>query len=255
MTKSQKRRLRRKKLQSSYIKDSPDNIEKKIKVPQNITLKCRDKSYVHSTIVHNSTKDTLEMSSKEVPNKSREEVLAAREAKKLAKLKVKNKTGVNDIKDESLIKETKKVDSVVEKSIKTTKETDVAPEKTLSKSKDEVDRAICSNIEIKTNPNADIKEDGKDREQIKNERAAKKAAKQSKKKASADYSSVQPSKITTEVSASSSIIESQDTHKHDMTVKDVVDTLKDIVNVAKEVKEVTAKVEAIDLSAKKVILK
>lgn len=152
---------------------------------------------------------------------SKEDVLAAREAKKLAKqnakLKAKGETPV------SLPKETSILDKVSNETIKTqeskhTKET-VSP-----KSKDEVDRAVVT--ETKT----DITE--KTKEQIKAERAAKKLTKQAKKKG----------------------IDGGDTGETEVTNKAVAETLKNIVEVAKEVQQVTAKVNALMLKVKPSLL-
>ncbi|XP_028166112.1 translation initiation factor eIF-2B subunit delta [Ostrinia furnacalis] len=167
-----------------------------------------------------STKEnTGNMSSKE-DAKSREDVIAAREAKKLAKQKGKPKPAqATATKQPEAQKSEIKKDIKENSTDKLVKGNKDAPTKSpeSQKSKDEVDKAV---IQVKT--------DDISKEDIKAERAAKKAAKQAKKKK-----------------------EDGGDAADDMTVKDVVETLKDIVNVAKEVQDVTAKVQAIHLEPRK----
>ncbi|KAJ2940657.1 hypothetical protein O0L34_g14763 [Tuta absoluta] len=156
-------------------------------------------------------------------SKSREEIKAAREAKKVAKQKGKSKDAVEP--DSSK----KNVQTVLTKDIQKGN----AP-----KCVDEVDRASIKQLSLEK-PKEVVKdvinapecttEGAKTKEQILAERAAKKAAKQSKKKGADGDRAPNP----------------------DMTVKDVVETLKDIKNVAKDVQDLTAKVSAITFEAKK----
>ena len=169
---------------------------------------------------------------------SREDVVAARQAKKQAKLKGKSK--------EAVPTEVKELGAAQNAGIKeipapspVAKETKVEqkPESKVNspKGKDEVDKAL------KIEP---IIEGEKSKDQIKAERAAKKAAKHAKKMgatAEGDLPSAKPA-----------VKEVPKPINEDMTVKDVVETLRDIHNVAKDIKEVTNKVNAIDLSGKKV---
>lgn len=186
-----------------------------------------------------------EMSSKEVPAKSREEVVAAREAKKLAKQKTKSKSTVEN-KDSNLGAEKKVLISSI-KNVNTTLE--LAPIDNIkepAKSKDEVDKA---NVILET-----LQDSGdKSRDLIKVERAAKKAAKQAKKKGieainTDDASKAHPAKevVSTkkivEHAGEKSAVKEVEVEK-DLTVKDVANMLKDIVNVAKDMQEVTAKVQ------------
>lgn len=207
-----------------------------------------NKKKLEVSLKNTSVEDKTEkMSSKNGLEKSREDVLAAREAKKLAKQKAKLKNNVN--KDN--VPKMENVQSSVANNADNKKEvpatsnnsstnTPKTPAKKENleitstekveplKSKDEVDKAVIrtENVDLDTN---------KTKELIKAERAAKKAAKQAKKKPAGD-SEVKPTVVA----------------QTDLTVKDVVNTLKDIVNVAKEVQAVTDKVIAIDFSTKKV---
>ncbi|CAH2102916.1 unnamed protein product [Euphydryas editha] len=267
LSNAKKRRIRRKKLRAAKaltnlkidycidvntqvnIKSIEDkSLSKNLQVYSNtITRNQNDKKSLQGSLKNTSIEDLTEkMSSKEGSEKSREDVLAAREAKKLAKQKAKVKNNENkdhpkkenvqpstsndpDIKNEITATNktnTPKTPAKKEKSEKSIICTDTKVES--PKSKDEVDRAV-----IKTE-NIDL-DAGKSKDLIKAERAAKKAAKQAKKKPAAD------SDMKTDTVVGQS----------DLTVKDVVNTLKDIVNVAKEVQAVTDKVIAIDFSAKK----
>ncbi|XP_045447088.1 translation initiation factor eIF-2B subunit delta [Melitaea cinxia] len=259
ITTAKKRRIRRKKLRAAkalnslkidscldintqeYIKP----IDEKI-VPKISQVTCNKKK-LEVSLKNTSVEDKTEkMSSKNGLEKSREDVLAAREAKKLAKQKAKLKNNVN--KDN--VPKMENVQSPVANNADNKKEvpatsnnsstnTPKTPAKKENseitstakveppKSKDEVDKAV-----IRTE-NVDLDAD-KTKELIKAERAAKKAAKQAKKKPAGD-SEVKPTVVA----------------QTDLTVKDVVNTLKDIVNVAKEVQAVTDKVIAIDFSTKK----
>ncbi|CAG9796934.1 unnamed protein product [Diatraea saccharalis] len=168
--------------------------------------------------------------------KSRDEVLAAREAKKLSKQKAKNKGGV-EVKKETIVDTHKsgieKDNNFVNKNeleqqkVTSVNKCDVEPATSKGSTKciDEVDRAAIKPVEVKL-------DEAKTKDEIKAERAAKKAAKQAKKRKD-DKGDVAP------VAA-------------EMTVKDVVETLKDIANVAREVQNVTAKVQAISMEPKKV---
>ncbi|XP_037298829.1 LOW QUALITY PROTEIN: translation initiation factor eIF-2B subunit delta [Manduca sexta] len=188
------------------------------------------------------------MSSKGITEKSRDEVLGAREAKKLAKQKAKQKAAANEVKEpapEKAVVDENKNEQPVRLEPKIAANEDIQM-KTLDKSKDEVDRAVVVN---------EITGDN-ERDKIKAERAAKKAAKQAKKKGAAEGDVKQPPErppVQQEATSSSSeqITRTEACKGDDMTVRDVVETLKDIANVAKEVKEVTAKVQSIDLGGKK----
>lgn len=183
--------------------------------------------------------------------KSRDEIKAAREAKKLAKQKGKIvNDNVNKGQETIEVKVTDKAQVNVKKAspVKGKDEVDKAvlidTKKTIGKDKiaggkpEELGKDVKVNVVkpidkiikvVEDKPTTDV--ENKSKEQILAERAAKKAAKQNKKKGSEG-----------------------DAPKVDenMTVKDVVNTLKDIVNVAKEVQDVTAKVQAIHLEVNKV---
>ncbi|KAI8438103.1 hypothetical protein MSG28_010737 [Choristoneura fumiferana] len=267
LTTAQKRRIRRKKLHAARTATSSinqqtinfiDSIRRDISFlqatnsslvleidPLPIKTKCKGEN-INKPANPKAVTDlgTRTMSSTE---KSREEVKAAREAKKLAKQKGKK------------VNENVKVQETIE--VKVTDKTQVGVKKVSPvKGKDEVDKAVPLETketigkdkiaggkpeelgkdvkvdviepvekpvnEVKATTDVEIKS----KEQILAERAAKKAAKQNKKKSSEG-----------------------DAPKVDenMTVKDVVNTLKDIVNVAKEVQDVTAKVQAIHLEVNK----
>lgn len=193
------------------------------------------------------------MSSKE--SKTREEVVAAREAKKLAKQKVKSKDPrltlemVKSIvkertkstsgtsKDDKPAKERTKSTSETSKDDKPAKErTKSQSEAAVQKSKDEVDKAAAIPIDIKEIETVQAKTGPveKDKDQIQADRAGKKAAKQAQIKGrSVEY-----------VPASS------DKYR-DMTVKDVGVTLEDIKEVYSECKDIKAKVEAFNLKGRK----
>lgn len=194
-----------------------------------------DPGDVQDNLVTNKVEDKLNMS-------SREDVVAARQAKKQAKLKGKSKdTAQAEIKEQDAtvqnagIKESQATTPV-------TKETKVeqTPVKAESKvnspkGKDEVDKAVKVDIVIEAGDRS--------KEQIKAERAAKKAAKHAKKICAA-AEGVTPVEIPV-------VMEVPKPANPDMTVKDVVETLRDIHNVAMDMKEVTVKVNAIDLSGSK----
>ncbi|KAM3959007.1 eukaryotic translation initiation factor 2B subunit delta [Aphomia sociella] len=203
------------------------------------------------------------MSSKE-SSKSREEILAAREAKKQAKQKgKKGETAQSEIKENKPVKDTVKSQKEVPIQSSDSREnaknviTEVPSNKTncIIKSKDEVDHLVNHNIltnVVKLQKDSTNKEGGDDRskEQIIAERAAKKAIKQAKKKGPTVESDKK--EITKEnIKESMCSSKSNRPAESDMTMKDVVETLKDIVNVAKEVQDVTAKVQAINLEPKK----
>lgn len=201
-----------------------------------------------------------EMSSKDGSEKSRDGVLAAREAKKLAKQKAKKK----DVDDPNKVNANTSTNTNLEQvksKISTEKEPlknevpEIKESKSITesvKSKDEVDRAI------KMAKTEDVIADtDKSREAIKAERAAKKAAKQAKKKPNENEKpgndkSSNDKCVDDKVTICNNDKSDNDTIINDMTVREVVNTLKDIVNVAKEVQAVTDKVIAIDLHGKKV---
>lgn len=172
------------------------------------------------------------MSSKE--NKSREEVLAAREAKKLAKQKPKNREPGSLTLEEvkAIVKERKKSISEISKDDKPVKERKKSHSEQEQKSKDEVDKSIKPTETVAPK----VGQPEKDREQVQAERAAKKVAKQAQKKGKAAGDSAPTSAPKVDMN---------------MTVKDVVEALRDIKEVANEVKEITAEVKALDLNRMK----
>lgn len=174
------------------------------------------------------------MSSKE--NKSREEVVAAREAKKLAKQKVKSKEpGLTPDTSKTIVKERKKSTSEYSKDDKPSKKRTMSQsEAAEQKSKDEVDKASVAPVNIKTEELKTAPAE-KDKDKIQADRAMKKAAKQAQKKGKAAGDNVSTS---TPVG-------------NDMTVEDVVVALRDIKQVAIGVKDITAEVKALDLKGKK----
>lgn len=178
------------------------------------------------------------MSSKE--NKSREEVLAAREAKKLAKQKPKNREPGSLTLEEvkAIVKERKKSISEISKDDKPVKERKKSHSEQEQKSKDEVDKSSTAALKIKPTETVAPKvgQPEKDREQVQAERAAKKVAKQAQKKGKAAGDSAPTSAPKVDMN---------------MTVKDVVEALRDIKEVANEVKEITAEVKALDLNRMK----
>ncbi|XP_064076805.1 translation initiation factor eIF2B subunit delta isoform X1 [Vanessa tameamea] len=258
-----KRRIRRKKLRAAKFLTSV-----KVNIDHN-TINVREYSYSNTANIvpktqkdfdtkinsdeikktldvplkNTSLEDRIEkMSSKQGSEKTRDDVMATREAKKLLKQKAKAKNienkdnGSTNIQLPTTIRDSETKKNISTNVIKNPPKIPVACDKINStpsittkaespKSKDEVDRAI-------QNDNIDINAD-KSKELIKAERAAKKAAKQAKKKP------IQESGDKNAVVA------------QDFTVKDVVNTLKDIVNIAKDVQAVTDKVIAIDFTTKK----
>ncbi|CAH0724573.1 unnamed protein product, partial [Brenthis ino] len=237
ITTAKKRRLRRKKLQAARIlKSEQNNLKEKLQRVINKT----------------------EMSSKDGSEKSRDGVLAAREAKKLAKQKAKkkdvddpNKVNANTSITTNLEQVKSKINSEKEPS-KNEPETKESKSITESvKSKDEVDRAI----EMAKTENVIIDTD-RSKEAIKAERAAKKAAKQAKKKPNENEKpgndkSSNDKCVNDKLALNNNDKSDNDTVINDLTVREVVNTLKDIVNVAREVQAVTDKVIAIDLHGKK----
>ncbi|XP_050680662.1 translation initiation factor eIF-2B subunit delta [Leptidea sinapis] len=142
--------------------------------------------------------------------KSREEVLAAREAKKLAKMKAKKKEiGDTKVDKSQCSKDAQKVDNQPTKS-KTIRED--KPKYSAStvdkvrniKSKDEVDRAEIQHLEDSLKTFKQLKPEKSENEGVK--------------------------------------------INENLTVTDVVNTLRDIVNVAKDVENVTALVHAMDVN-------
>lgn len=190
---------------------------------------------------------------------SREAIIAAREAKKLAKQKAKAKDSnasstkenvhTSENTNPKLSGSKPNVESLKNEEVHI--EPKINPEgKDVPKSKDEVDRAasvVSENIVVDTE---------KSKEAIKAERAAKKAAKQAKKKSN-DNNKLDNDKPNNDSQAKVDSVENKsnnDKPANDLTVREVYDTLKDIVSVAKDVQAVTDKVIAIDLGHKKVIL-
>ncbi|KAL4713853.1 hypothetical protein ACJJTC_015507 [Scirpophaga incertulas] len=197
------------------------------------------------------------MSSNEV-NKSRDEVLAAREAKRLAKLKAKNKFVVNvlDQKQASSNKlpsnkcstENAEQALLLEENIlnKDLEERTKLTDEQISNSKDKVNQASLIENIVKpcsvSNMKNDIKnlevstEDTTVKSYSESETNSKKRERQARK-ATKHFNNNNEGK----------------TNRRDIeiTVKDVVETLKDIVSVAKEVQDVTAKVQAIKIESTK----
>lgn len=177
------------------------------------------------------------MSSKETPQKTKEEVMAAREAKKKAKQKGKSSGDVSQppkpIDNQPVTKENIKTTEDKHKS-QEKESKPVIPPKTPPKGKDEVDRALATAESIK----GITAEKSKD--EIKAERAAKKLEKQAKKKGADNAEVSKPIEKAGDVS------------------KNVSETVKNIIDLTKEVQEITAKVNAILLKenlVKKVITK
>ncbi|XP_037968687.2 translation initiation factor eIF-2B subunit delta isoform X1 [Plutella xylostella] len=171
--------------------------------------------------IENNIEDTIlkpAMSSKVVTPKSREEVIAEREAKKLAKQNAKTKIDPNKTSNSPNTKTVAQKEDIP--STQKPNEVKKAADKIESpKSKDEVDKAVVLTPDV-TNQATD-----KTKEQIKAEREAKKLAKQAKKKG------IAPGGDATAVK--------------EVTKQSVAETLTNIVDVAKEVQQVTAKVNAL----------
>ncbi|XP_037867267.1 translation initiation factor eIF-2B subunit delta isoform X1 [Bombyx mori] len=236
-TATQRRRIRRNRLRfaktdcvdilctinkiQNKTKNNPE--QGHIAVIENNKQEYKVEDALRSVVIKDFDESILQkMSSNEIPPKSRDEIKAARQAKKAAKLKVNNKTTENP-------QLTKEIENLNENNINS---------KPKVESTDEVDKSVV------INPNAvDI---STSREQIKADRAAKKSAKQLKKKGAADGESNVQSSVKKELKEDDSVKQNED-----MTVKDVVETLKNIVSVAKEVNEITTKVSALDLGGKK----
>ncbi|XP_060807955.1 translation initiation factor eIF-2B subunit delta isoform X1 [Amyelois transitella] len=229
LTASQKRRIRRRKLQAALNKSENKDINPQtFKIWDNPEGKIIEQSEVLT--IFKSKVDAKDIKIKKaqgniVMEKTRDEVLAAREAKKLAKLKGKVKlandktaTPNNEVKKDAVVKETKK--PITKQNVETPEKGPQANTES-SKGQDEVDKAVLKTTEAQVSD--------KSKDLIKAERAAKKAAKQAKKKGD----------------------ESGDKAISEMTVKDVAETLKDIANVAKGVQDITDKVQAIHLDTKK----
>lgn len=232
MTSAQKRRTRRKRLHAARAADPINTVLNTVNLLYSTTLLkdavkklkpqvCTEslgKSKVE-TVIRNNNIQKLNMSAKE----SRNDVLAAREAKKLAKQKAKHKGDGSQKELTEKLKKDVEVPLLNDPNAVTSKEIDIKDVKQEApKSKDVVDRAT---VEVEG-----VEDNQKSRDQVKAERAAKKAAKQSKKKGD--------------------IV----TPNLDMTVKDVAETLKDIKNVAKDMQNLTVKVSALNFEANKVPL-
>ncbi|KAH9633531.1 hypothetical protein HF086_013208 [Spodoptera exigua] len=206
---------------------------------KNLIVKHNILGDVQDSLLKNKVEENIKMSSTD--NKSREEVMAARQAKKQAKQKGKGKEPVqNETKEQITPKPVApKAEPAPPTEQKVTEEKKPVKElkEPTSKGKDEVDRVAKVDPVI----------EGADRskEDIKAERAAKKAAKQAKKKGATEAEG------EVKVPEKPAVKEVSKPVNEDMTVKDVVETLRDIANVAKEMKDVTVKVSAIDLSGKK----
>lgn len=158
------------------------------------------------------------------PNKSREDVLAAREAKKLAKQKAKNKTAdiqhniVENKSNQASSEHIKEKCTNSKQNIKINKaELEKKPEKSPLKDKDEVDRATILNAPVNSITSKSDKEKPKITE--------KQALVEGDKKCN--------------LAAIKQI-----------TNKSVSDTLDKIADAAKEVKELSARLDAIKVDIK-----
>lgn len=152
---------------------------------------------------------------------TKEDVQAAREAKKVAKQNAKLKNPKADLPTAEPSTPQK---GPLQPSAQTSQQ--IVKETESPKSKDEVDRAS----EIET----EIQSMEKTKGDIQAERAAKKLAKQAKKKLPH--------------------VSSGNTVEKEITNKAVAETLKNIVEVAKEVQQVTAKVNTLMLKVKPSLL-
>lgn len=220
LTTAQKRRARRKRLHATRATTDPlDTLLNTVNLLNNTLHKDSVTKAlgqgIAETDIHKHNIQEIIMSSKD----SREDVLAAREAKKLAKQKAKHK-GEGQQKEENVNKVVE-VPPLNDPNTVTPKKTEINKQES-PKSKDEVDRA---NVKVE-----EVGDNKKSREQIIAERASKKKDKQSKKKG-------------VDVPANP-----------DMTVKDVAETLNDIKNVVKDMQDFTAKVSALNFEANKVPL-
>lgn len=215
--------------------------------------------------VYKEEEENTAMSSND--SKSRDEVMAARQAKKQAKKGKLKDPAQSESKEQTPAQnadlrpvqnaDVKETAPTVNKSKVEQGPSKVEPKTNSLKGKDEVDKAVKLDTSI-------TDAGDKNKEQIKAERAAKKAAKQAKKKGAAegDGPADKPAvkEVQKPVSKDTTVKEvpkpvNKDATEipkpvnEDMTVKDVVETLRDIANVAKDMKEVTNKV--MDLSGKK----
>ncbi|XP_047022058.1 translation initiation factor eIF-2B subunit delta isoform X1 [Helicoverpa zea] len=200
-------------------------------------------------------------------SKSRDEVMAARQAKKQAKKGKLKDPAQSESKEQTPAQnadlrpvqnaDVKETAPTVNKSKVEQGPSKVEPKTNSLKGKDEVDKAVKLDTSI-------TDAGDKNKEQIKAERAAKKAAKQAKKKGAAEGDGLADKPAVKEVPkpvnkdttvkevpkpVNKDATEVPKPVNEDMTVKDVVETLRDIANVAKDMKEVTNKV--MDLSGKK----
>ncbi|XP_026731902.1 translation initiation factor eIF-2B subunit delta isoform X1 [Trichoplusia ni] len=236
LTSSAKRRLRRQKLRAEIekikqkaakYKRKKESRERKLLLKNSLATS-EETGNVEEIVLNQEVKQENKTKMSSTDNKSREDVMAARQAKKLAKQKGKTK----DIAPEQVQKpaaDVKPIETPVKQDEKPTK---ADPKVNSPKSKDEVDKACLREEQ-------EIVAD-KSKDDIKAERAAKKAAKQAKKKGASDGGDAPQAKPQKETAPPAN---------ENMTVKDVVETLRDIANVAKEIQGVTDKV--IDLGAKK----
>ncbi|KAJ8735303.1 hypothetical protein PYW07_006923 [Mythimna separata] len=248
LTSSTKRRIRRLKLKSILSNPHRPAVNRSNKIVdetkdpgvtedsnKNLIVKLHpDPGDVQDNLKNIKVEEKINMS-------SREDVVAARQAKKQAKQKGKSKDATPAVAKEqgatAAVKEAP-APTPVEKETKVEQTPIKEPPKVNSpKGKDEVDKAV------KVEPAIEVTD--KSKELIKAERAAKKAAKHAKKMgagAAAEGDTPVEKPAAKEVPKPSN---------PDMTVKDVVETLRDIHNVAKDIKDVTVKVSAIDLSGNK----
>lgn len=271
LTTAQKRRIRRKKLQAARTATPSinqqtinfiDSIRRDISFLQAtnsslvleidslpIKTKCKGES-INKPVNIKAVPDldTRTMSSTE---KSREEVKAAREAKKLAKQK--GKKGNENVK----------IPETVEIKVSDKAQVDVKKASPV-KGKDEVDKAVLIETKKTIKDNiADGKPEGLGKDvKVDVIKPVEKTVKVNEEKGTSDIENKSKEKILAERACKkkAKLIKKKglegDAPKVDenMTVKDVVNTLKDIANVAKEVQDVTAKVQAIHLEVNKVII-
>lgn len=199
-------------MNNTLLKDTA----KKLKQP--VCNKTLERGKVE-TVVHKNYIQEINMSAKE----SRDDVLAAREAKKLAKQKAKHKGDA--VQKEVGEKPKKEVEVPLLKDSNTLTSKKAESKEVIKESpmsKDVVDKAT---VEVE-----EVGDKQKSRDQVKAERAAKKTAKVLKKKGD---------NVTGNIN---------------MTVQDVAETLKDIKNVAKDMQDLTALVSALNFEANKVLL-
>ncbi|XP_060807965.1 translation initiation factor eIF-2B subunit delta isoform X2 [Amyelois transitella] len=185
LTASQKRRIRRRKLQAALNKSENKDINPQtFKIWDNPEGKIIEQSEVLT--IFKSKVDAKDIKIKKaqgniVMEKTRDEVLAAREAKKLAKLKGKVKlandktaTPNNEVKKDAVVKETKK--PITKQNVETPEKGPQANTES-SKGQDEVDKAVLKTTEAQPA----LEETGKSKAELRAERRAKQEAQRAAK--------------------------------------------------------------------------